>query len=314
VPAPNTASSGASIGPGWEIAQALGLVAVIGCLLLLLIPVRPRALSAHSLSLRRHEWIGWAVLAATLAHVMGLIIDDRRVVEHLRPTAPIYEWAGILALLLLLVLVPASTATVRRLFWANHRRFQAVHVGTACALVPVLAVHVLTADHFVHGWFRVTGFVATSIVALAAMLRGRPLPETPLQRVGLIARMVFGRHSRKVLAIVGVSSLATLALLRASPAITLREPFAARAVPLRVDFPHDKHRAVECVECHHNFVDRTGSGSCYSCHRSARADLKVGAEARFHDFCLHCHRDPRPAFERHGPVTGCSTCHADSVR
>jgi hypothetical protein len=36
----------------------------------------------------------------------------------------------------------------------------------------------------------------------------------------------------------------------------------------------------------------------------------VGAEARFHDFCLGCHRDPPAYLSGHGPVTGCSTCHA----
>jgi len=252
-----------------------------------------------------------------MSHVAGLIVVDRRVIEHLKFTAPLYEWAGIIALLLLLVLVPASTAAVRRWFWSNHRSFQAVHVGIACALIPLLAVHVLTADHFVHGWVGVIAYLMASLGALAALLRGRApagaAANVRALRAGLLARMVFGRHSRKLLFIVIIAAAATLCLLRVSPALSLREPLAARALPLRVDFPHDKHRGVDCVECHHNFVDRTGSGGCYSCHRSARTDLKFGIEARFHDFCLHCHRNPRPTFEKHGPVTGCSTCHADAA-
>ena len=81
-------------------------------------------------------------------------------------------------------------------------------------------------------------------------------------------------------------------------------------MPLALGFPHDKHRPVNCIQCHHNFADRSGEDSCISCHRSGRAAIRTGAEARFHDFCLGCHRDPPAYLTGHGPVTGCNTCHA----
>ena len=90
----------------------------------------------------------------------------------------------------------------------------------------------------------------------------------------------------------------------------LREPFLPRSERLVLDFPHDKHRAVNCIRCHHNFTDRSGDDSCISCHRSGRADIRVGVEAGFHDFCLGCHRDPPAYLTGQGPVTGCNTCHA----
>ena len=42
---------------------------------------------------------------------------------------------------------------------------------------------------------------------------------------------------------------------------------------------------------------------------SADADIQVAAEARFHSFCLNCHRHPEARFPRHGPVSGCRSCH-----
>jgi len=113
-----------------------------------------------------------------------------------------------------------------------------------------------------------------------------------------------------VLAIVLGSLVALLALLRGGTALALREPFLRRSEPLVLGFPHHKHGPVNCIQCHHNFADRSGADSCISCHRSSRAAIRVGAEARFHDFCLGCHRDPPAYLTGHGPVTGCDTCHA----
>jgi hypothetical protein len=82
-----------------------------------------------------------------------------------------------------------------------------------------------------------------------------------------------------------------------------------RSNVLPLDFDHRKHVAVNCLTCHHNYADGRGFDGCIHCHAGTRPDLKVGVEARFHAFCLNCHRNPDPTFPRHGPVSGCSTCH-----
>jgi predicted CXXCH cytochrome family protein len=127
-------------------------------------------------------------------------------------------------------------------------------------------------------------------------------------------RLAFGRHSLLVLVLVLVTVLTIFAAATSRAALALREPLLARSEPLRLDFPHDKHHAVNCIQCHHNFADRSGTTACISCHRSNRTELRVGAEARFHDFCLNCHRDPPPSLREHGPVTGCDACHAPAER
>jgi predicted CXXCH cytochrome family protein len=294
----------------WEIAQALGLCAVAACLVLCLLAVRPRAGAAGAFSLRGHELLGWVALTAAALHVVLLIASDHGVIDHLKPTAPLYELAGILALLTLLFLtVPASPA-VRGSLWSHHRNFQAAHVSAACLLVVAVAVHVVTTDRYVHGRAHWVAYTLLSCVVLLALLRARARRQLQESAPGFLDGLAFGRHSRLVLAIVAASLLALLALMHADTTLAIREPVLRRGERLFLNFPHDKHRAVNCVLCHHNFADQTGGDSCVSCHRSAREDLRVGVEARFHDFCLDCHRDPPAYLGGHGPVAGCDTCHA----
>jgi predicted CXXCH cytochrome family protein len=294
----------------WEIAQILGLCAVAGCLILCVLAVRPRVGAASAFPVRSHELLGWAALAAAAVHIGLVLTVDQRVVEHIKLTAPRYEYAGILALLTLLFLtVPAGTS-VRRRLWPRHRNFQAAHVGAACLLVFTLAVHVLGTGRYVHGRARAVVYTLLSAIVLLTLLRARSQRQPAQHPARLLGGLVFGRHSRLVLVIVLGTLGALLGLMRGGTALAVREPFVSRSEPLVLGFPHDKHRQVNCILCHHNFVDRSGADSCISCHRSGRADLRVGAEARFHDFCLGCHRDPPEYLAGHGPVTGCSTCHA----
>ena len=302
-----------SVSTAWEIAQALGLCAVAGCLILCVLAVRPRGAAAAAFPMRAHEFLGWAVLGAAMLHVGLLLGFDGTVVEHVKPTAPLHEYAGILALLLLVFLTVPAVTTLRWRLWPRHRIFQAAHVGAACLLVVILAVHVLGTARYVRGWAHAAAYIVLSSTVLLALLRTRARRPPIRQSLPLTDGLVFGRHSRLVLAVVLGCIVLLLALLRAGTALALREPLLRRSERLALNFPHDKHRQVNCVQCHHDFVDRSGAGACVTCHRSGRTDLRVGAEARFHDFCLSCHRDPPANLSGHGPVTGCDTCHVPQV-
>ena len=294
----------------WETAQVLGMCAVAGCLVLCVLSVRPRAGAAGAFPLRGHELLGWLTLTAAALHVALLLGVDHRVVEHLKPTAPWYEYAGILALFTLFFLTLPARGAVRSRLWRRHRNFQVAHVAATCLLVVALATHVLTTHRYVHGRAQALAYALLSGVSLLALLRPRAERQSAQPQPRSCGRLVFGRHSRLALAIVLCSLAALLVLIRPGAALMLREPFLRRNEPLVLAFPHEKHREVNCIQCHHNFADRTGSDSCISCHRSGRADIRASAEARFHDFCLGCHRDPPARLTGHGPVTGCSTCHA----
>jgi predicted CXXCH cytochrome family protein len=275
-----------------------------------MLAVRPRAGAAGAFPMRGHELLGWLALGAAALHIVLVLGADHRVVEHVKLTAPRYEYAGVLALLTLLFLTVPAHAAVRWRLWPRHRSFQAAHVGAACLLVIALSVHVLATGRYVHGRAHTVAYTLLSAIVLLALLRARAQRQPGRQPSSLLGGLVFGRQSRLVLAIVLVSLVALLAVMRGSTALALREPFLRRSEPLVLGFPHDKHRLVNCILCHHNFADRSGTESCISCHRSGRAAIRVGAEARFHDFCLGCHRDPPAYLTGHGPATGCDPCHA----
>src|SRR5215469_17929947 len=189
----------ASLTTAWEIAQAVGLCAVAACLVLCVLAVRPRAGAPVAFPMRAHELLGWLALGAAVLHIGLLLGADHRVVEHIKLTAPRYEYAGILALLTLLFLTLPAGAAVRRRLWPRHRNFQAAHVGAACLLVVALAVHVLATGRYVHGRTHVIVYILLSGIVLLALLRARAKHRSADQPSRLLSGLVFGRHSRLVL-------------------------------------------------------------------------------------------------------------------
>ncbi len=298
---------------GWHAVQLGGVLAAVLCLALCALPLRPRAPSRATLALARHKILGWSALAVAGAHALLVPFTDEWVLEHYKGSLPWYELAGFAALALLLALTVPATDALRRRLWQRHRNFQALHVTLACLLVLALALHVSVTAHYTHGFPRTALTLALCAAALLALLRPRATsPAAPAPAVP--TALVFGRHSRLLLLVILAGVLALGALLVPRAVLALHEGVLRRTTTLVLDFPHEKHREVACVTCHHNFTDRTGSGSCIACHRSDRPDLRAGAEARFHTFCLGCHRDPPPALKHQGPVTGCGSCHAPAAQ
>lgn len=110
-----------------------------------------------------------------------------------------------------------------------------------------------------------------------------------------------------------VSLAAFLAALLALAMPFLTVPL--QSVPLQAEsrlpllFPHRLHSDVNCVTCHHNVVDGTGSNACIACHREPRSDLVLSVQPRFHRFCEGCHLERQLQGKRHGPVRACGSCH-----
>jgi hypothetical protein len=295
----------------WELSEVAGLAAAIGCIVLAGSPVRPRDASPPILlSLARHEWLGWCVLGGAFAHVALAVAADGSVIEYLKPTLPLYQLAGLVALIGLGLLSVASSAGNRRRLWANHRAFQAVHVIAGCLILPLVVAHVVATDRYSGAGWRRGVLGAVAVFGLLLLLRRRRLPSVAT-RAGAHAarRLVFGRHTVGVVTAVAMTALGLGLLATGRADLRLREPLLARFEALPLEFDHAKHRPVNCVTCHHNYVDGRGFDACINCHRRDVAHLKVGIEARFHDFCLDCHRHPDPALEHHGPVSGCFACH-----
>jgi DMSO/TMAO reductase YedYZ heme-binding membrane subunit len=298
------------IGIGWEASQWTGYAGTLACLALAGSPVRPRnSVPPTLLSLRLHTSIGWLAVLAVALHVGGLLLADRIVIEYLKPTAPLYQLAGIAAALVLLALALTGGAGARRRLWRSHRGFQATHVILGGLLAVLIAAHVIVTARYLGGGARRVLFAAAAAGALLMLLRARRPGETARAESLVRRQLVFGRNSTLIASLLSLCAAAIAGLVPARVGASLREPLIQRTSTLPLDFPHSKHGAVNCLTCHHNYADGTGSSQCVECHRSARTDLKEGAEARFHGFCFECHRHPDAAFTRHGPVAGCEACH-----
>lgn len=83
-------------------------------------------------------------------------------------------------------------------------------------------------------------------------------------------------------------------------------------VLLPVSFEHSDHAQTQCAQCHHNFTDKAGGGTCYNCHRYS-PDVTGDMEKTFHDFCFGCHVEKRLDDEDSGPMRECSACHEQSL-
>jgi DMSO/TMAO reductase YedYZ heme-binding membrane subunit len=297
-------------GFGWELSEISGLAALLACLVLSGCPVRPRESTPPTLlSLRRHEVLGLVAFGLAALHVLLALIADHKVIEYLKITSPLYQIAGIIALILLLVLAAASLENQRRRLWRSHRTFQAAHIVLGCLLMTLLAAHVIAANRYTGSNARRAAFIAVAAGGMALLLQGRRRAKALLEEGTIARRSVFGRHSTLIVAVIAAAVLVLMTLVVSRAGIALREPLLRRSEALPLNFDHAKHIAVNCLACHHNYADGRGFDGCIHCHSGTRADLKLGVEARFHDFCLACHRHPAPELQRHGPVSGCTTCH-----
>jgi hypothetical protein len=103
-----------------------------------------------------------------------------------------------------------------------------------------------------------------------------------------------------------------LALLVA--AIAALRPARLEARPLLpLAFAHADHQTVNCVGCHHEFVDATPRGPCLECHKTDRT-VAARIEPLFHELCLGCHVERQRAGEDGGPVRRCAACHTADDR
>jgi len=82
---------------------------------------------------------------------------------------------------------------------------------------------------------------------------------------------------------------------------------AARPM-LPLTFAHADHLTVNCLDCHHNFVDDTGQGLCFDCHKTDPA-INALIETQFHTLCRDCHVEKQHLKENAGPTRRCSDCH-----
>jgi Class III cytochrome C family. len=104
---------------------------------------------------------------------------------------------------------------------------------------------------------------------------------------------------------------------KAAPAadITFKTPEGMKATKPLVKFPHSKHAALKCADCHHKKVGNNEYAKCDSkgCHDNPTA--KTGKDSFYNAFhgnspksCVGCHKAKKA--EKPNAPTACNKCHA----
>jgi hypothetical protein len=292
----------ASGGTLWDIGIGVGYAALAGVATLYLYPLRGDGLPHRRLStLSQHRRTGWAALALGILHRALLLVAEPLSSRYLLPSTPLYMLSGIAALLALAILVStglsARAAQRRQSMPKPPPTTVMAHTCLAALVLALIAAHIVGSHQLIDT--RVKTLTLCLLLAIplawAALRRSH---RTPIRASRLLTTTL--------------PSCAAIALLALLPFPTASSRFLEPVTSpptLPTHFPHDKHTTVNCVTCHHNFVDRTGIGSCLDCHRRPRPDLAQSAEATFHTFCRDCHTQLAATTTQHGPTRSCSACH-----
>lgn len=82
-----------------------------------------------------------------------------------------------------------------------------------------------------------------------------------------------------------------------------------------VKFPHVKHKAIKCEDCHHDFKDgknvwKEGQEvkKCAACHKLEAEGKVAKLEKAYHDNCVNCHKKAKADNKPTGPIA-CTKCH-----
>lgn len=141
-----------AVDPAWDAAIGAGLAATGMLALLPLLSVRwwatqsreaDRLLVVHVL----HRQLSYLLAALILAHVVGLVVLEPRVVDYLLPTAPGYMLAGLVALMLVIVLIVTSRARVRRRW--SHPGWRRWHAAMSAAAIGLTGWHLWGSAYWV---------------------------------------------------------------------------------------------------------------------------------------------------------------------
>jgi hypothetical protein len=294
----------ASGGLPWDFSAALGYAAIVFALLLFLYPLRRPGLPHRRLfTITQHRRLGWLALLFAVLHTLLLLVIEPLTGYYLLPSAPLYMLCGVAALIALAVLVPTGLRVRRLMRLATRhasqpdpRRRSLTHATLSAVLLGLIGVHVIGSGQLLD---------RSSKTMLACLLLALALSWSVLQ-----PRWQWLRTRWLPVVLPGVGAVLVLFALTVPTARSrLLEPLSTRAPALPLAFPHDAHREVNCLVCHHNWVDHTGSGSCISCHRESPQALGRSAEATFHVFCRGCHSQLAEQGRKHGPARSCARCH-----
>ncbi len=166
----------------WDWANLVGFVA-FGCMLLpLFYTGRPRAFPPFSgrFFANLHRDIGYLALGLVLLHVGVLLYAEPLLLEHLKPAAPLYMLAGLVAALLCLLLVVPSITSLRRRLWRDYHAFRRLHGWLALLMLVMALWHVGASGFYLNHRFKFALLLYACVLLVFAYRAGRSRPTGPL--------------------------------------------------------------------------------------------------------------------------------------
>lgn len=139
------------LGFWWDVWMAIGIVATGGIALLPLLSARWWTVEYRNAPFLRflqgfHRHIAYAVTGMVLAHGIGLIVVEPRLIDYLKLSAPWPMLAGLIATVLFIVLIMSSLyRTALGYRYSGWRRW---HVGMSVVAMGLLLFHLLGAGYY----------------------------------------------------------------------------------------------------------------------------------------------------------------------
>ncbi|MCA8896925.1 MAG: hypothetical protein KDA48_16830 [Amphiplicatus sp.] len=158
-------------GWSWDFANALGLAAYCGLLVLMF---GVRGANARKL----HEIIGYAALALVFAHGLWLILSEPVLTNYFRLSAPLYMWSGVIALLAVIYLVVFSRRADRKLVHKDYESFRRWHLYISYLALAAGGYHILASGLY----FSTRLEVGAAIAGVAALIVFRKKIRADLSR------------------------------------------------------------------------------------------------------------------------------------
>jgi len=140
----------------WDAGNGLGFAAFAGLLYLTVTSVR-------RLDLRRHQQLGYGVLALAAAHAFWFMLGDGAVVEFMKPGAPDYMWHGIASIMLLGFLITVALVPDRFRVHRDYPAFRYWHRVVAVATIATATYHIVASNFYLGAWYQAALFAGLAV-------------------------------------------------------------------------------------------------------------------------------------------------------
>ncbi len=143
----------------WDLAHGLGYGAV-ACLLYVCFATPGRRPA------KAHQVLSYAALAFVALHVGLLLLGDPVSIEFLKPAAPAYMWAGVLATLLILYLIISSLPGTKGWFHRDRNNYRHWHRNLAWLVMAGSLYHIAVSALYINNLWQLLAIALLSFVAL----------------------------------------------------------------------------------------------------------------------------------------------------